>query len=139
MFRFVTTHLQFLGKVPGLVHVFEAVLILESTLLHRPRLAAIRQVRQEALSWPGVTQRANEHGGTRFDLGRREIGHMHGNGLVDILFTKAIRDEVISAGAAEQHHLYPKSNWVSLFLQNEDDARTAAALLRRNYERLKAL
>jgi hypothetical protein len=139
MFRFVTTHLRFLGKVPGLVHIFELMLIVESMLFHRHLLACVRMIEREARSWPGVTLSLHALGGTQFDLGRREIGHVHGNGLVDMLFTKAIRDEVIAAGLAEQHHVYDKSNWISLFMQSEEDARTAIALLRRNYERLLAI
>ena len=34
-------------------------------------------------------------------VGRREIGHIHGDSLVDIPFPKKIRDEIVAAGQAE--------------------------------------
>jgi hypothetical protein len=85
------------------------------------------------MSW-GTTQRRHRYGGTEWRLGRREIGHIHGNYLVDIPFPKKVRDHVIAAGEAETHHILPESGWVSFFLREPEDVERAIALLRRSYE-----
>jgi hypothetical protein len=50
-------------------------------------------------------------------LGHREIGHVHGDSLVDIPFPLHVRDELVKGGAAEPHHVLPKSGWVSVYLR----------------------
>jgi hypothetical protein len=54
--------------------------------------------------WPGITSQPHRFGGIEYSLGRREIGHVHGDSLVDIPFPKEVRDELVSAGRAEPHH-----------------------------------
>ncbi len=36
------------------------------------------------LSWPGVTAAPHRFGGVAFHLGRRELGHLHGDYLADL-------------------------------------------------------
>ena len=69
-----------------------------------------------------------------FNLGRREIGHIHGDSLVDIPFPKKVRDEIIAAGRAQPHHLLSESGWVSFYLRQEGDVARAIDLLRISYE-----
>ena len=69
----------------------------------------------------------------------REIGHLHGNGLLDIPFTRALRDEAVASGLARPHHIFPRSAWVSFYLHSDDDVPNALLLLRRNYDRWQAL
>jgi hypothetical protein len=60
-------------------------------------------------SWPGVTSGTHRFGGTEFRLGTRELGHMHGDYLVDVPFPTKVRKEIIAAGRAVPHHVLPKS------------------------------
>ena len=85
-------------------------------------------------SWEGVTDGPHRFGGVEFRVGRREVGHVHGDSLVDIPFSKTVRDELIQAGVAEPHHVLPKSGWVSVHLRNLDDVERAIQLLRKPYE-----
>jgi predicted DNA-binding protein (MmcQ/YjbR family) len=73
-------------------------------------------------------------GGTAFRLGKREVGHIHGDRLVDIPFPKLVRDELVSSGEAEPHHILPKSGWVSLFLRTEADVERAIRLMRNSFD-----
>ena len=73
-------------------------------------------------------------GGTEFRVGRREVGHVHGDSLVDIPFPLHVRDELVESGAAEPHHILPKSGWVSIYLRNPGDVHRAVKLLSRSYE-----
>jgi Family of unknown function (DUF5519) len=68
-----------------------------------------------------------------FRLGRRELGHIHGDSLVDIPFPKKIRDEIIASREAEPHHILPESGWVSIFLRSEGDVERAIQLLHRSF------
>jgi hypothetical protein len=66
--------------------------------------------------WEKVTVAPHRFGGIELRLGKRELGHVHGDTLVDIPFPRRVRDEIIAAGEAEPHHILPESGWVSVFL-----------------------
>ncbi len=92
------------------------------------------KIAQAVLSWPQTESRPHRFGGLEFRLGRREIGHVHGDYLVDIPFPRRIRDEIVAAGEAEPHHVLPSSGWVSLYLRNQADTERAIRLLRCSYD-----
>lgn len=97
-------------------------------------MKAREQIQFAALSWSGVTSRPHRFGGTEYRLGRREIGHVHGDTLVDVPFPKPVRDDLIAAGQAEPHHVLPNSGWISFRIKNAGDVDRAIALLRRSYD-----
>lgn len=84
--------------------------------------------------WPGVSSEPYRFGGTEWRLGKREIGHIHGNELVDIPFPKRLRDELVAAHQVEAHHVRPDSGWITLPLRNDKDLKWAVVLLRYSYE-----
>jgi len=84
--------------------------------------------------WSGVAAHPHRFGGTEYTLGRREIGHVHGDSLVDIPFPKNVRNELVSAGRAEPHHVLPGSGWVSIFLRDAPDVDRAIQLLRLSFD-----
>lgn len=86
------------------------------------------------LGWPGITSQPHRFGGTEYCLGRREIGHVHGDSLVDIPFPKTVRNELIAGGRAEPHHILPVSGWVSIYLRQASDVDRAIELLRHSFE-----
>lgn len=45
------------------------------------------------MAWPGVERAPNRFGGIEFRLGKRELGHLHGDALVDLPFPHKVRDE----------------------------------------------
>ena len=85
-------------------------------------------------SWAGVTVQAHRFGGVEYVIGRREIGHIHGDHLVDMPFPKKVRDEIVAAERALPHHILPETGWVSFYLRQEDDVEKAIALLHESYE-----
>lgn len=85
-------------------------------------------------TWEGVSAHPHRFGGTEYRLGTRELGHIHGDHLVDIPFPTKIRDEIVTAGKAEPHHVLPHSGWVSLYLRQPDDVEQALALLRQSFD-----
>jgi len=95
---------------------------------------ASKQIVDTLLTWDGMEAHPHRFGGTEFRIGRREIGHIHGDALVDIPFPKKVRDEIVAAGEAEPHHVLPDSGWVSFYLREEGDIERAIALLKRSYD-----
>ena len=85
-------------------------------------------------SWAGVTVAPHRFGGVEYVIGRREIGHIHGDQLVDIPFPKKARDEIVAAGRAQPHHILPETGWVSFYLREENDVEKAITLLHESYE-----
>lgn len=99
-----------------------------------PVHGARQKIHEVVLGWPGVTAQPHRFGGTEYRLGRREIGHIHGDHLVDIPFPKKVRDEIIAAGRARPHHILPESGWISFYLSESLDVEKAIALLRESFE-----
>ncbi len=95
---------------------------------------ARQKISDTLLSWQGVTAYPHRFGGTEYRLGKRELGHIHGDHLVDIPFPTRVRDEIVAAGQALPHHILPQSGWVSFYLSEEADVEKAIGLLRRSYE-----
>src|SRR5512138_817850 len=99
-----------------------------------PVPGASEQISQALQQWEGVTQHVHRFGGQEYRLGRRELGHIHGDHLLDIPFPKKVRDEIVNAGLAQPHHILPETGWVSFYLREEEDVQKVIALLRRSYE-----
>jgi len=87
------------------------------------------------LSWQGVQALPHRFGGTEFRLGaKREIGHIHGDSLVDIPFPTQVREQLVSEGRAERHHILPDSGWISFYLRQPEHVTQAIELLKLSYD-----
>lgn len=95
---------------------------------------ASKQIVDTLLTWEGIAAHPHRFGGTEFRIGKREIGHIHGDSLVDIPFPKKVRDEIVTAGEANPHHILPETGWISFYLREEGDIKRAIDLLNRSYE-----
>ena len=87
--------------------------------------------------WEGVNVQPDRFGGVEFRMGRREMGHVHSNGVADVLLPVRLRRNVVAAGRAEPHHTLPHSGWVSFRLRTEHDVPAVVDLFRLNYERMR--
>ncbi|HND49503.1 MAG TPA: DUF5519 family protein [Anaerolineales bacterium] len=92
------------------------------------------RITQSVTSWAGVTVQPHRFGGVEYVIGRREVGHIHGDHMVDIPFPKKVRDVLVAEGRAQPHHLLPETGWISFYLQQDDDVEKAIALFRESYE-----
>ena len=95
---------------------------------------AQKTITQTLTSWEGVSTAPHQFGGVEYRLGTRELGHIHGDHLVDIPFPKKVRDEIVDAGLAEPHHILPETGWVSVYLHEESDVQKVISLLHRSYQ-----
>jgi len=97
-------------------------------------VGAERKITAELETWEGVVSAPHRFGGVEYRLGTREIGHIHGDHLVDIPFPTRVREAVVASGRASPHHLLPESGWVSFYLRETGDVARAIELLREAYE-----
>lgn len=98
---------------------------------------ARQAIEAQVLTWADIESQPHRFGGREYTLGKREIGHIHGDELVDIPFPKKVRDELVAAGQARAHHILPESGWISLYLNQPEDVGRAVKLLLRSYELAK--
>jgi hypothetical protein len=98
-----------------------------------PSIAA--RIEREVASWPDVTVAPHRFGGREFRVGRRELGHLHGDRLADLPFPVRVREQLVREGKAEPHHILPESGWVSRRIRGEEDVAAVIALFRMNYDR----
>jgi hypothetical protein len=97
-------------------------------------VGAQERITRAVTTWEGVSARPHRFGGVEYGIGRREIGHIHGDHMVDIPFPKKVRDALVAAARAQPHHILPETGWVSFILRQEADVEKAITLLRENYQ-----
>ncbi len=130
MFRFVVSRLRWLGRVPLLPQMFDALLLTVTALTNRGKLRAFELLEQQAVETFGARVGVHRFGGTGFFVNGSELGHVHGNGLFDAFVGRSNRDAAVAAGRAQLHHVFPKSGWVSFWIERESDVEQAVDLLR---------
>jgi hypothetical protein len=95
----------------------------------------LKMLEEEVSAWPNVSVHPHRFGGKEFLFGSAEVGHMHEGGIVDIPFPRAVRNALLAAGLAEQHHWVPNSGWTTFRVRNEEDLSHALWLMRLSYLR----
>jgi hypothetical protein len=106
--------------------------------LEETQAGAGARLRAVVGSWPDVEVGAHRFGGVEFRLGRRELGHLHGDSHADIAFPRRVRDELVAAGRALPHRAIPDSGWVSVPIDSEKGVDAAREVFRMAYERARA-
>jgi hypothetical protein len=98
--------------------------------------SAGERITAEVTSWPGIEAGPGSRGEFSFKLGRREIGHLHGDRVLHLAFPKAVWQELYDQGRIDYHPVFPgKPGYASRALVDDEDVRDAIALLRLNYDR----
>ena len=130
VFYFVVRHLRWLARVPGLPQFFDAILVALTCLFRRRRLAAMQNLEQAALRLEGIRLKVHRFGGTEFVADRgRELGHLHGHGLLDVAIGREAAVNLYSSARLRPHHVFPNSKWVSFQMESPDDVPFALELL----------
>ena len=129
MFEFVVKYLGFLKHIPVLAHLFESILKFGTLFHNRVVLDYIDEIEKEVLSWKGTSVQLHKYGGVQFNVGQKELGHIHGNGLLDMLLTKADQEHLVKTGRVTQHHGFKNSGWISFYIRTADDKKFALDLL----------
>ena len=102
-------------------------------------LSPSTRITDEVTSWPGVTAAHGSRGEWSFRVGRREIGHLHGDRVAHLGFPKHVWQELFDAGRITYHPVFPgKPGFAARDLDTDDDVVDVIALLRINYDRVVA-
>jgi hypothetical protein len=97
------------------------------------------QIIEEVTSWPGVEAGPGSRGEFAFKLGRREIGHLHGNHAAHFSFPKQVWAELMEEGRIVHHPVFPgREGPAARRIEDEADVRDVIELLRLNYDRIVA-
>ncbi len=100
---------------------------------------ASRQISAEVSSWDGVEAGPGKRGELAFRVGRREIGHLHGDHAAHFVFPRELWSELERRGQISEHPVFPGVRGpAARAIESETDVRDVIALLRLNYERLTA-
>ena len=100
-------------------------------------MSASRVITDEVTSWPGVEAGPGRRGEFAFRVGRREIGHLHGDDAAHFSFPKDVWDDLFAAGRVTWHPVFPeKRGPAARRIAGDDDIRDVIALMRLNYDRV---
>jgi hypothetical protein len=100
---------------------------------------ASQQITDEVGSWPGVEAGPGRRGEFAFRLGRKEIGHLHGDRAAHFWFPPELWIELRDQGRIIEHPVFPgKTGPAARRIQDETDVHDVIALMRLNYERVSA-
>jgi hypothetical protein len=128
MFKFVVKRLRWLTRIPILPQLFDAGLVIATMLFDRPRLRAMEMFESAICNKYAIHRRPHRFGGVGFFVGTTEIGHLHGNGLLDLFVGRKFRIEQVRQERALPHHVFPDSGWISFWLKSPADIAQALEL-----------
>ena len=97
------------------------------------------RITEEVTSWPGVTAGPGRRGEFAFTVGRREIGHLHGDHAAHFGFPKSVWQSLFEAERIDYHPVFPgRPGFGARRIETETDVDDVIALLRLNYDRVVA-
>jgi len=89
----------------------------------------------QVTSWPGVKAGPGGFGSLSFTLGKREIGHLHGDHAAHFAFPKRIRAHLLEQRRVVPHPV-ASPGLAARRIETQADADEVLALMRLNYDRL---
>jgi hypothetical protein len=96
---------------------------------------ASERITEEVTSWPGVEAGPGRRGEFAFRVGRREIGHLHGDHAAHFGFPKDVWSELYAQGRIVHHPVFPnREGPAARRIDGEADVLDVIALLRLNYD-----
>ena len=95
------------------------------------------RITKEVTSWPGVTAGPGRRGEFAFTVGRRQIGHLHGDRSAHFSFPKDVWRELVEQGRITEHPVFPgKEGPGARRIESDGDVDDVIALMRLNYDRV---
>ena len=94
----------------------------------------VERIEAEVLSWPGVTAGMGKRGEYGFAVGRRQIGHLHGDRVAHFAFPKSLWAELRAEERIGRHPV-DRPGLGARALGSDEDVADAIALMRINYDR----
>jgi hypothetical protein len=137
MFSFVVKYFGFLKSVPLLAHLFDSHFKFWALITNSQVLYCLDDIEAEVLSWKGTSAGLHKYGGLQFNFHKKEIGHIHSNGILDIRFNRETKQQLLTEGKIKQHHIFTNSGWISFYVKKKNDADYAIKLLKMAYLKLQ--
>jgi hypothetical protein len=98
-----------------------------------------QRITEEVTSWPAVEAGPGRRGEFAFKVGRREIGHLHGDHAAHFFFPKDLWTDLFEQGRVVHHPVFPdKDGPAARRIENESDVLDVIEMLRLNYDRVVA-
>jgi hypothetical protein len=98
---------------------------------------ASQQITDEVTSWPGVEAGPGRRGEFAFRVGRRELGHLHGDHAAHFAFPKQVWAELFAQGRVVHHPVFPgREGPAARRIADDADVEDVIALMRLNYDRI---
>jgi hypothetical protein len=98
---------------------------------------ANERITQKVTSWPGVEAGTGRRGEWSFRVGRREIGHLHGDHAAHFNFPKDVWAELFTQRRITYHPVFPgREGPAARRIDSEEDLDDVITLLRLNYDRV---
>jgi Family of unknown function (DUF5519) len=95
------------------------------------------QITDEVTGWPDIETGFGRRGEFAFRLGRREIGHLHGDHAAHFSFPRQVWHELHDAGRIVDHPVFPgRVGPAGRRIESDEDVRDVISLLRLNYDRM---
>jgi hypothetical protein len=97
------------------------------------------RITEEVTSWPGVEAGPGRRGEFAFTVGRREVGHLHGDRAAHFGFPKDVWAELRAEGRIVPHPVFPDSiGTAARRIDDDDEVQDVIALMRLNNDRIVA-
>jgi hypothetical protein len=98
---------------------------------------ASQRITEEVTSWPEVEAGPGRRGEFAFTVGRREIGHLHGDHAAHFGFPKDVWTTLFEQGRIDYHPVFPgKPGFGARRIEGDADVRDVIELMRLNYDRV---
>jgi hypothetical protein len=95
------------------------------------------RITTEVAAWPGVTTAHGRRGEFAFKLGRRELGHLHGDHAAHFAFPKDVWHELREQKRIVEHPVFPgRAGPAARRIDEDADVRDVIELMRINYDRI---
>lgn len=98
---------------------------------------ASEQITREVSAWPGIEAGYGRRGEWAFKLGRREVGHLHGDHAAHFSFPFDVWHDLHEAGRIVEHPVFPgRIGPAARRIRDQADVEDVIALMRLNYDRI---
>lgn len=101
----------------------------------------------EIKQWQGVIIRPHPYGGFQFKIHGVDVGHVHGDSLVDLPMSPHMRQQISSmkketnnnrGNRLPDYHIYRETGWIAYYLNNDvQDLSTLIQDFKSQYERIR--
>jgi len=97
------------------------------------------RIASEVASWPGVEAVTGNRGELSLRVGKREIGHLHGDHAAHFGLPKALFHDLHGRGQVDFHPVFPgKPGFAARKIETEADVEDVIEIFGLNYDRVVA-